>query len=102
MEDAIPTSVDPRHPPESAPQQHHDLNVEYHLNYPMEHTAQDSRAEPHLNVNFDSFLQSQGSSHAPVTLSQQHREERWIPSTGEGGGGSMGASAWQTSSSDTY
>lgn len=103
MEDDIPTSIGPAQPLESALQQHHDLNAEYHLNYPMEHTtAQSSSTEPHLNVNFDSFLQSQEGPHAPATLSQQRREERWIPSTGEGGDGSMGASAQQNPGSDTY
>jgi hypothetical protein len=45
---------------------------------------------PQLNVNFDEFLQSQDRNHAMISSSQQRHEERWIPSTGEGGSESVG------------
>lgn len=92
IEDDIPTSTNPQQHPDPPAQQRHDPNAEPQIDYPMEHmTTQSSSTEPQLNVNFDVFLQSQGSQ-AAMTLSQQRREERWIPSTGEGGGGSIGAS----------
>lgn len=64
--------------------------VEQQANYPTEHPpAQEVGPDPDLGVNFDQFLQSQQSS---MTLSQQRREHQWIPSTGDGGGGSIGVS----------
>ncbi|KAJ5120719.1 uncharacterized protein N7515_010107 [Penicillium bovifimosum] len=53
--------------------------------------APDESMFPQLSVNFDEFLQSQERSHTTATSSQQWREERWIPSTSEGGSGSVGA-----------
>ena len=65
--------------------------VEEQANSPIEQPAiQAPTAEPDLGVNFDQFLQSQDTSQSAVTLSQQRREERWIPSTVGGGGGSIG------------
>ncbi|OOQ88496.1 hypothetical protein PEBR_12392 [Penicillium brasilianum] len=63
---------------------------EQQANYPIEQQAEEVGTED-LGVNFDQFLQSQDTSQSAVTLSQQRREERWIPSTGDGGGGSIGA-----------
>ncbi|KAJ5488618.1 hypothetical protein N7539_003508 [Penicillium diatomitis] len=60
--------------------------------YPIERTAgRDTHVEPEISINFDQFLQSQETTHSAPTLSQQRREERWIPSATEGGGGSIGA-----------
>lgn len=79
---------------EASNQQHPD-NAGYHVaeqqaNYAIERApTQEVGTEPDLGINFDQFLQSQ---HSSMTLSQQRREERWIPSTGDGGGGSIGAS----------
>lgn len=70
---------------------HHDITGPQ-TNYPMKHTAQNVSTEIQLCVNFDQFLQSQEGAQASMTLSQQRREDRWIPSTGGGGGGSIGAS----------
>jgi hypothetical protein len=91
-----PVSIDPLQGHESLKQQLMD-NSGHHVdeqqpNYPIEHpTVQDVATEPELGVNFDQFLRSQDMSQSAVTLSQQRREERWIPSTGDGGGGSIGA-----------
>lgn len=54
-------------------------------------TAPDDAPEPALSVNFDQFLQSQDGQHAQPTSSQHQREERWIPSATDAGGGSIGA-----------
>ncbi|KAJ5371305.1 uncharacterized protein N7496_007397 [Penicillium cataractarum] len=65
---------------------------EQQANYPIEQqAAEEVGTEPDLGVNFDQFLQSQDMSQSATTLSQQRREERWIPSTGQVGGGSIGA-----------
>ncbi|KAJ5811444.1 hypothetical protein N7474_007745 [Penicillium riverlandense] len=64
---------------------------------PQHHTPSDTDQStrtvitgPDLGVNFDNFLQSQET--VRQSASQQRREERWIPSTSEGGGGeSIGA-----------
>ncbi|OQD62167.1 hypothetical protein PENPOL_c013G09657 [Penicillium polonicum] len=92
--DDLPTSVNPPHPSEIALQQ------EYQ-HAPAEQTthnavyecgpAPDESIFPQLNVNFDEFIQSQGKGHSMLSSSQQRREDRWIPSTSEGGSGSVGA-----------
>jgi hypothetical protein len=92
-----PASIDPHQGHESPKQKLQDNLVhhgdEQRANYPIEpHAAQEVGTVPDLGVNFDQFLQSQDMSQSVVTLSQQRREERWIPSTGDGGGGSIGAS----------
>lgn len=68
---------------------------EQQANYPIEQQAEEVGTEPDLGVNFDQFLQSQDTSQSAVTLSQQRREERWIPSAGDSGGGSIGTSKSQ-------
>jgi hypothetical protein len=88
--------IDPHQGHKSPKQQLPDDSVhhgdEQQANYPIEHqAAQEVGAGSDLGVNFDQFLQSQEMSQLAVTLSQQRREERWIPSTGDGGGGSIGA-----------
>jgi hypothetical protein len=94
------TSVETLRGRESPKQQLLD-NLGHHVdeqqaNYPIEQqAAEEAGTEPDLGVNFDQFLQSQDTSQSAVTLSQQRREERWIPSTGDGGGGSIGASKSQ-------
>lgn len=89
-----PALFEPPQGHEASKLQHPD-NVGHHAaeqqaNYPTEQaTTQEAGAEPDLGINFDQFLQSQ---HSSMTLSQQRREERWIPWTGDGRGGSIGAS----------
>ncbi|KAJ5714736.1 uncharacterized protein N7483_011917 [Penicillium malachiteum] len=90
IEDDFPVSPDPLQPTQSPKVQHHDNPAEADTHYPIERTTNEGFPEPQLNVNFDQFLQSQGT-HAASTSSQQQREERWIPSTTESGGGSIGA-----------
>lgn len=89
-------SIDPHQGQEFPNHQSRDNSVhhgdEQQANYPIEHhAAQEVGTGSDLGVNFDQFLQSQDMSQSAVTLSQQRREERWIPSTGDGGGGSIGA-----------
>lgn len=84
-------SIDPYQDRESPKQQLPDNSI-HQADYPIEHqVAQEVGTGSDLGVNFDQFLQSQDISQSAVTLSQQRREERWIPSTGDGGGGSIGA-----------
>lgn len=90
IEDDFPASPDPLQDPEPPTVQHHD-HLAQQETYPNEHTITEGFPGPQLNVNFDQFLQSQGT-HTGSTASQQQREERWIPSTNEGGGGSISAS----------
>ncbi|KAJ5953311.1 hypothetical protein N7454_000207 [Penicillium verhagenii] len=89
IEDDFPASPDPLQDPGFSSVQHHDHPVHQDA-HTTEHTFADGFPGPQLNVNFDQFLQSQGT-HAASTSSQQQREERWIPSTTEGGGGSINA-----------
>ncbi|KAJ5525271.1 hypothetical protein N7494_011921 [Penicillium frequentans] len=89
IEDDFPVSPDPLQDPEPPTAQHHD-HIAQQETYPNEHTTTEGFPGPQLNVNFDQFLQSQGT-HTGSTASQQQREERWIPSTNEGGGGSISA-----------
>ncbi|KAJ5559019.1 hypothetical protein N7461_002991 [Penicillium sp. DV-2018c] len=95
--DELPPSVAPLKPSEPAfeQEQYHDIPAEHQqmTHYAMhEHgPTPDESVLPQMNVNFDEFLQSQERSHAMSTSSQQRREERWIPSTSEGGSGSVGA-----------
>lgn len=91
IEDDFPVSPDPIQPTQSPVLQHHDYPAEPETTTAMRRPSSAGFPEPQLNVNFDQFLQSQGT-HAASTSSQQQREERWIPSTTEGGGGSMGMS----------
>ncbi|KAJ5712606.1 hypothetical protein N7493_009074 [Penicillium malachiteum] len=88
IEDDFPVSPDPLQPTQSPKVQHQDNPAEAETHYPIERTTNEGFPEPQLNVNFDQFLQSQGT-HAASTSSQQQREERWIPSTESGG--SIGA-----------
>lgn len=96
-----PASIETLQGHESPKQQLLD-NLGHHVdeqqaNYPIEQrAAKEVGTEPDLGVNFDQFLQSQDMSQSAATLSQQRREERWIPSTGDGGGGSIGASSHDT------
>jgi hypothetical protein len=90
-----PDSLGPYHGHESPKQQLQDNSdhyaVEQQANCPIEQPAvQESDTELDLGVNFDQFLQSQDTSQSAVTLSQHRREERWIPSAVDGGGGSIG------------
>jgi hypothetical protein len=97
--DELPRAVAPLQPSEPAfEQQHHDVPAEQMTHYAIhEHgPAPDESMFPQLNVNFDEFLQSQERSHAMISSSQQRREERWIPSTSEGGSGSVGMSPWNS------
>ncbi|KAJ5604121.1 hypothetical protein N7537_007077 [Penicillium hordei] len=92
--DGLPTSINPPHSSEIALQQeyqHHPAEQTTH-NAGCEHgPAPDESMFPQLNVNFDEFLQSQEKGHSMLSSSQQRREHRWIPSTSEGGSGSVGA-----------
>ncbi|KAJ5127905.1 hypothetical protein N7448_008684 [Penicillium atrosanguineum] len=94
VEEEASTSIDPPQGLESLIQGHHDPGADQQTHYPIEH--HDASAELQLNVNFDQFLQSQENHRANLNSSQQRREERWIPSTGEGGGGSIGTGAMMT------
>ncbi|KAJ5083472.1 hypothetical protein N7456_012899 [Penicillium angulare] len=89
IEDDFPASPDPLQTTQSPIIQHHDHPEEKETFIPLQHNANQGFPEPQLNVNFDQFLQSQGT-HVTSTSSQQQREERWIPATYEGGGGSIG------------
>ncbi|KAJ5584957.1 uncharacterized protein N7459_004757 [Penicillium hispanicum] len=92
VEDGIPTSIDPpqgRESPMHQPDEPHPADQQ--ADYPIEQTATQDAAGAQLSVNFDQYLQSQEEMHPMVTSSQQQREQRWIPSTNEGGGGSIGA-----------
>ncbi|KAJ6095988.1 hypothetical protein N7486_006734 [Penicillium sp. IBT 16267x] len=89
IEDDFPASPDPLQDPDSQIAQHHDHPAQQET-YPIERTVTEGFPGPQLNVNFDQFLQSQGT-HAGSTSSQQQREERWIPSTKKIGGGSISA-----------
>lgn len=92
VEDGIPPSIDSPQGEEFLIQPDHDTPADHQTRFIAEHTmTQNTSTEPQLGVNFDQFLQSQEGQLAPPTLSQQQREERWIPSTSEGGGGSIGA-----------
>lgn len=90
IEDHASTSIDPLQGYESPTRQTdvHTHGAIEHPDYPIESA---SATEPQLSVNFDQFLQSQEGGQGILTTSQQQREERWIPSTSEGGGGSIGA-----------
>ncbi|KAJ5690703.1 hypothetical protein N7462_005095 [Penicillium macrosclerotiorum] len=96
IEEEAPSPAGAQTEHESPKRQLHD-QLDYHVtehqaNYPIEHSAAtDIDHEPQLGINFDKFLQSQDMSQNETTLSQQRREERWIPSTNEGGNGSIGA-----------
>ncbi|KAJ5265585.1 hypothetical protein N7524_006603 [Penicillium chrysogenum] len=90
----VPTSVNPLHPSEPALQQEyqHAPAKQTTHNAVYEHgSAPDESMFPPLNVNFDEFIQSQERSHSMLSPSQQRREDKWIPSTSEGGSGSVGA-----------
>ena len=91
--DELPVSVNPLHPSEPALQQEYQhtpakqtTDIELHGHG----SAPDESMFPQLNVNFDEFLQSQEKSHSMLSSSQQRLEDRWIPSTSEGGSGSVG------------
>ncbi|CAG8903491.1 unnamed protein product [Penicillium egyptiacum] len=92
--DDVPASVNSLHPSEPALQQeyqHAPARQTTH-NAVYEHSlAPDESMFTQLNVNFDEFLQSQERGHSMLSSSQQRREDRWIPSTSEGGTGSVGA-----------
>lgn len=93
VEDDIPASIDPLQDHDASVHQLHDHAAIQQDNHRIEYTTtHNASTEPKLSVNFDQFLQSQGASHTGFTSSQQRREERWIPSTSAGGGGSIGAS----------
>lgn len=93
VDDDNSTSIDPLQDHNAPAHQHHEHAAIQQDNHPIEHTTTcNANTEPQLSVNFDQFLQSQEASHTGFTSSQQRREERWIPSTSEGGGGSIGAS----------
>lgn len=88
IEDDILASTDPFQDSGTPIRQDHNHHAAVQqADYPELTTA----IEPQLSVNFDQFLQSQDGAHGASSLSQQQREERWIPSTSEGGGGSTGA-----------
>ncbi|QQK42364.1 vacuolar protein [Penicillium digitatum] len=92
--DNLPTSANPLHPSEPALPQEYQYapakQMTHNAVYEYDH-APDESMFPQLNVNFDDFLQSQDKSHSMLSSSQQRREDRWIPSTSEGGSGSVGA-----------
>lgn len=95
VEEEAPACVDLPGVHELLIQPHHGDGADDQTHYPIEH--HDASAELQLNVNFDQFLQSQDNHHATLNSSQLRREEKWIPSTGEGGGGSIGACSQQVS-----
>ncbi|KGO67730.1 hypothetical protein PITC_000680 [Penicillium italicum] len=92
--DDFPTSANSLHPSEPAlPQEYQHAPAKQTIHsavYEPDH-APDESMFPQLNVNFDEFLQSQGNGHSMLSSSQQRREDKWIPSTSEGGSGSVGA-----------
>lgn len=91
--DDLPTSGNPPHLSEPALQQEyqHAPAEQTTHNAVYEHGhAPDESMLPQLNINFDEFLQSQEKGHSILSSSQQRREDRWIPSTSEGGSASVG------------
>ncbi|CAG8026043.1 unnamed protein product [Penicillium nalgiovense] len=92
--DEVSTSVNPLHPSEPALQQeyqHAPAKQTTHYAVYEHGSAPDESMLPQLNVNFDEFLQSQERGHSMLSSSQQRREDKWIPSTSEGGSESVGA-----------
>ncbi|KAJ5497408.1 hypothetical protein N7463_009395 [Penicillium fimorum] len=91
--DDLPTSVGPVHPSEPALQEYqHSPAKETTHNAVYEHGfALDETTFSQLNVNFDEFIQSPERGLSMLSSSQQRREDKWIPSTSEGGSGSVGA-----------
>lgn len=89
LEDEVSPSIDQPQGPDSPVPGH---IVDRQTNHPKHTPAQNVCTDIQLAVNFDQFLQSQEGAQPPMTSSQQRREERWIPSTADGGGGSIGAS----------
>ncbi|KAJ6133926.1 hypothetical protein N7523_000248 [Penicillium sp. IBT 18751x] len=89
IEEQVSTFKEPTQVHESSTHEQYQPGADQQTHYPIE--PHDASAELQLNVNFDQFLQSQENHHANLNSSQQRREERWIPSIGEGGGGSIGA-----------
>ncbi|CAI7657650.1 unnamed protein product [Penicillium discolor] len=92
--DDLPTSGNPPHLFEPALQreyQHAPAEQTTHNAVYQHGHAPDESMSPQLNINFDEFLQSQEKGHSILSSSQQRREDRWIPSTSEGGSGSVGA-----------
>lgn len=93
IEDDFPASTDPLQELES-PTDHRDGGDLEH-DEPISHADQmpaDGIPDTELSVNFDQFIQSQDGAPVLSTLSQHQREERWIPSAGEGEVGSIGTS----------
>ena len=86
VEDEVSTSIDPiqgHEPPV------HDA-LPKPTNRPANHNTDHASGsintpELQLGVDFDQFLQSQNTHQPSITSSQQQREERWIPSTADGG-----------------
>ncbi|KAJ5200631.1 hypothetical protein N7491_008563 [Penicillium cf. griseofulvum] len=91
--DGLPAPVNPVHPSEPALQEYqHSPAKQTTHNAVYEHgPAPDESTLSQLNVNFDEFLQSQERGHSMLSSSQQRLEDKWIPSTSEGGSGSVGA-----------
>ncbi|KAK4867141.1 hypothetical protein LT330_007882 [Penicillium expansum] len=91
--DDLPPSANHLHPSEPAlPQEYQHAPAKqttHNAVYEHDHTPDESMF-PQLNVNFDEFLQSQEQGHSMLSSSQQRREDRWIPSTSDGGSGSVG------------
>ncbi|KAJ5506778.1 hypothetical protein N7453_005735 [Penicillium expansum] len=96
--DDLPPSANHLHPSEPAlPQEYQHAPAKqttHNAVYEHDHTPDESMF-PHLNVNFDEFLQSQEQGHSMLSSSQQRREDRWIPFTSDGG---SGEDFWTTTS----
>ncbi|KAJ5102226.1 hypothetical protein NUU61_004448 [Penicillium alfredii] len=92
VEESAPTSIDApqKYDPQWQQIDHASAELENHA--AIDEHRPSSNAGPQINVNFDDFLQSQEMAQTSISLSQQRREERWIPSTSDGGGGSIGKS----------
>ncbi|OQE44926.1 hypothetical protein PENCOP_c002G00689 [Penicillium coprophilum] len=90
--DDLPTSVNIAPSEPTLQQEHHAPAKQTTHNAAYEHgPAPDESTFSQLNVNFDEFLQSPERGLSMLSSSQQRREDKWIPSTSEGGSGSVGA-----------
>lgn len=92
MEESAPTSIDAPQKYDPQWQQIDHASAEHENHTAIDEHRPSSNAGPQINVNFDDFLQSQEMAQTSISLSQQRREERWIPSTSDGGDGSIGKS----------
>lgn len=71
---------------------HHDTNDASELNHIHSQHDHPSISTSQPGVDFDQFIQSPSAVQSQPSLSQQQREERWIPSGAPGAGAGAGDS----------